>query len=97
MAAFSGGIAPGLTLNLVSASELSLETTLATFYAWEALEDGSRWYGWEVDLGLSFAFARYYTVFAEAARFQHGDYYRSLPDESTDPATRITLGLQAGF
>ena len=29
--------------------------------------------------------------------FRHGDYYRFLLDEPTDPAARITLGLRAGF
>lgn len=94
---FGGVIAPGLTLNLVSASGLSLETTAAAFYAHQALDDGSRWYGWEVDLGLSFTFGRFYTVYAEAARFQHGDYYKSLLNEKSDPAMRFSMGLGASF
>lgn len=94
---FGGVIAPGLTLNLVSASGLTLETTLATFYAHQALDDGSQWYGWEIDLGVSYNFARLYTIFAEAARFEHGDYYESLLSEPVDPATRVSVGLRASF
>jgi len=94
---FSGVIAPGLTLNLVSASGLSLETTVATFFAHQALDDGSRWYGWEVDLGVSYDFARFYTLYFEAARFEHGDYYESLLNEKIDPATRFSIGLRASF
>jgi len=94
---FGGVIAPGLTLNLVSASGLSLETTMATFYAHQALDDGSQWYGWEVDLGVSYDFARFYTLYAEAARFEHGDYYKSLLDEDIDPAMRFSIGLRASF
>lgn len=94
---FGGVIAPGLTLNLVSASGLSLKTTLATFYAHQALDDGSRWYGWEIDLGLNYDFARIYTIYAEAARFEHGDYYESLLKEDVDPAVRFFVGLRASF
>lgn len=94
---FGGVVAPGLILTLASDSGLSLETTVATFYAWDALADGSQWYGWEIDLELSYTFARYYTVYAEGARFQHGDYYQSLLEEKPDPATRIALGLRASF
>jgi hypothetical protein len=94
---FGGVIAPGLTLNIVSASGLSIETTVATFYAHQALDDGSRWYGWEVDLGVSYDFARIYTLYAEAARFEHGDYYKSLLDEEIDPAMRFSIGLRASF
>jgi hypothetical protein len=94
---FGGVIAPGLTLNLVSASGLALETTLATFYAHQALDDGSQWYGWEVDLGVSYNFARFYTLYAEAARFEHGNYYESLLKEKVDPAMRFSIGLRASF
>lgn len=94
---FGGVIAPGLTLNFIWASGLSLEATLATFYAHQALDDGSRWYGWEVDLGVSYSFARNYTLYAEAARFEHGDYYESLLNEKVDPAMRFSAGLRAGF
>jgi hypothetical protein len=99
---FSGGsvggvLAPGLTLNLVPWSDLTLETTVASFYAQQALDDGSRWYGWEIDLALTYTFGKIYTFFAEAARFQHGDYYRSLLEETVDSATRVSIGLRASF
>lgn len=94
---FGGVIAPGLTLNLVSETGISLETTIATFYAQQALDDGSQWYGWEFDLGLSYRFARIYTLYAEAARFQHGNYYESVLNEKVDPAMRFSIGLRASF
>ena len=95
---YVGGIlAPGLTLNLMPWSDLSLETTVASFYAQQALDDGSRWYGWEIDLALNYTFGKIYTLFAEAGRFQHGDYFRSLLDETVDSATRVSIGLRASF
>jgi hypothetical protein len=94
---FGGVIAPGLTLNLESAAGFSAEATIATFYAQEDLDDGSRWYGWEADLELSYTFSLDYTLFLEAARFRHGDYYESLLEEDIDPATRLSVGLRASF
>jgi hypothetical protein len=91
---FGGVIAPGLTLDLESEAGFSAEATVATFYAQQELKDGSRWYGWEVDLELSYTFARDYTLYAEAAQFQHGDYYESLLNEPLDPATRLSVGLR---
>ncbi len=70
---------------------------MATFYANQALDDGGQWYGWEIDLGLSYTFGRFYTLYAEAARFQHGDYYESLLKETVDPAVRLSVGLRASF
>jgi hypothetical protein len=94
---FGGVIAPGLTLHLESDSAFSAETSIATFYAQQDLDDGSRWYGWEVDLELSYTFSQDYTLFLEAARFHHGDYYESLLNEAVDPATRLSIGLRASF
>ena len=94
---YGGVMAPGLTLNLVSPTGLSLGATVATFFAHQALDDGSRWYGWEFDLDLSYPFGRFYTLYIEAARFQHGDYYESLLSEPVDAAVRLTAGLRASF
>ena len=70
------------------------EATVATFYAQQDLDDGSRWYGWEVDLELSYTFAKDYTLYAEAAQFRHGDYYESLLNEPFDPASRLSVGIR---
>ena len=94
---FGGVIAPGLTLDLESEAGLSAEATVATFYAQEDLNDGSRWYGWEADLELSYTFSRDYTLFFEAARFTHGDYYESLLNENVDPAVRLSVGVRCQF
>jgi hypothetical protein len=94
---FGGVLAPGLTLDLESRAGLSAAAAVATFYAQEDLDDGSRWYGWEVDLELSYTFSKDYTLFLEAARFHHGDYYESLLNEAVDPATRLSIGLRASF
>jgi hypothetical protein len=91
---FGGVIAPGLTLHLESGAAISAETTVATFYAQQDLNDGSRWYGWEIDFELSYTFAKDYTIYAEAAQFRHGDYYESLLNEPLDPATRLSVGLR---
>jgi hypothetical protein len=94
---FGGVIAPGLTLHLESESAFSADGTIATFYAQQDLNDGSRWYGWEVDLELSYAFAKDYTLYVEAAQFSHGDYYESLLNEPLDPATRLSVGIRCQF
>ena len=91
---FGGVIAPGLTLHLESETGFSAETTVATFYAQQDLNDGSRWYGWEADLELSYTFFQNYTLFFEAARFTHGDYYASLLNDNVDPATRLSVGIR---
>jgi hypothetical protein len=94
---FGGVLAPGLTLNLESSAGLAAEAAIATFYAQEDLDDGSQWYGWEVDLELSYTFSQAYTLYLEAARFHHGDYYESLLNEKVDPATRLSVGLRCQF
>lgn len=94
---FGGVIAPGLTLSLESESGFSLDLTASTLYAQQSLDDGSQWYGWEIDLGLNYAFSSTYTLYAYAARFQHGDYYESLLQEKVDPALRFSIGLKASF
>jgi hypothetical protein len=91
---FGGVIAPGLTLDLESDTGFSAEVSVATFYAMEDLDGGSRWYGWEADLELSYNFSKDYSLYLEAARFQHGDYYESLLNEEVDPATRLSVGLR---
>ncbi|MEJ2661028.1 MAG: hypothetical protein P8Z73_09945, partial [Desulfobacteraceae bacterium] len=91
---FGGVIAPGLTLDLESEAGLSAEATVAAFYAQQGLNDGSRWYGWEADLELSYTFFQDYILFFEAARFTHGDYYESLLNENIDPATRLSVGVR---
>jgi hypothetical protein len=94
---FGGVIAPGLTLDLESEKGLFAEATVATFYAQKELNDGSRWYGWEIDLQLGYTFAEDYTLYAEAAQFRHGDYYESLFNQPLNPATRLSVGLQVSF
>jgi hypothetical protein len=91
---FGGVIAPGLTLNLESTAGISAEAAIAAFYAQQDLDDGSRWYGWEADLTLSYTFSQDYTLYLEAARFNHGDYYESLLNEAVEPATRISVGVR---
>ena len=70
---------------------------MTTLYAQQALDDGSRWYGWEIDLGLNYALSQTYALYADAARFTHGDYYESLLAEKPDPAMRFSLGLRASY
>ena len=94
---FGGVIAPGLALNLESSAGMSAEAAVATFYAPEDLQDGSRWYGWELDLELRYTFSQDYTLFLEAAQFRHGDYYESLLNEEVDPATRLSVGIRYQF
>lgn len=94
---FRGVVAPGINLTLLSEGGLSAEAALIYFYAQQALEDGSQWYGWEADLTISYAFAKKYRLFVEAARFEHGDYFESLLDEKIDPAVRFVAGMHASF
>jgi hypothetical protein len=94
---FGGVIAPGLALHLESEAGLSAEAAVASFYAPEDLDDGSRWYGWEVDLTLGYTLFQDCTLYLEAAQFQHGDYYESLLNEEVDPATRLSVGFRYQF
>ncbi len=94
---FGGVIAPGINLTMVSDMGLTFEAALIYLYADKALADDSQWYGWEVDLGISYAFRDRYTLFCEAAQFEHGDYYESLFGEKPDPAVRFSAGLRAYF
>ncbi len=94
---FGGVIAPGLVTSFAPTEGVRLDATLATFYAQEDLNDGSHWYGWEVDLGISYQVKQYHTIFGQAARFWHGDYFESLLDKKIDPATRLVVGIKADF
>ena len=44
-----------------------------------------------------YTFSRDYTLFFEAARFTHGDYYESLLNENVDPAVRLSVGVRCQF
>lgn len=92
-----GTIAPGLNLTLASDWGLIAEFALIYLYADQALSDGSQWYGWEADLDINFTLRDRYKFFLEAARFEHGDYYESLLNESLDAATRLSAGLRVIF
>lgn len=94
---FGGAVAPGINLTLISEWGLTAEAALIYLYAHQSLEDGSQWYGWEADLSLSYAFAKKYRLYVEAARFEHGDYFESLLDEQIDPAVRFVAGIDASF
>lgn len=94
---FGGVVAPGLGFTLVSSQGVTAEAALIYLQAQQALDDGSQWYGWEVDFALSYEINPTYQLVIEAARFEHGDYYESVLDEKLDPAMRLTVGLRATF
>ena len=93
----SGVIAPGLSVRRVIDEQLSLEAAAITFYAHKAPAEGSDWYGWEADLDASYSFNSTYTLYARLARFWHTDYFESLLNESSDPATQLVVGIHAAF
>ncbi len=94
----SGGvIAPGLTFAFEPSHGFLLAATVATFYAQEKRPDGSRWYGWEADLELSYAFGGRYKLLVTAACFQHGDYFESVLGEIPDSATLLSVGVNVEF
>lgn len=94
---FNGVIAPGVALTLSPDNGFSAEAALIYMYAHKALNDGSRWYGWEVDVAVRYTVAEKFELFVEAARFEHGDYFESLLDESVSPAMRLSVGLRTLF
>lgn len=94
---FNGVIAPGISLTFGTEKGFSAEAALIYMYAHESLEDGSQFYGWEVDVAVSYTIAKKYEFFLEAAHFEHGDYYESYLDEEVDPAMRLSFGLRAQF
>ncbi len=92
-----GVIAPGIHITLISSGGLSAEVSWINFYAGEELTDGSRWYGWEADVEVSYTFREQYQLFVQAARFEHGDFFESRLDETMDPAVQFTVGMSATF
>jgi hypothetical protein len=95
---FAGGvIAPGIHITLISSWGVSAEVSWINFYADEELTDGSRWYGWEADVEVSYTFRDQYQIFVQAARFEHGDFFESCLDETMDPAMQFTVGMSATF
>lgn len=96
---FNGVIAPGISLTFGTEKGFSAEAALICMYAHEHLDDGSQFYGWEVDASVSYTLANKYKLFVEAAHFEHGDYFQSLfnLDEKSDAAMRLSIGVQAIF
>lgn len=95
--AFGGVMAPGLTMHYAPTEALRFDALAAAYYAHEELDDGSQWYGWELDLGFELTFADDYTLFVRASRFWHGDYFDALLETSNDPASQLVAGIGAEF
>jgi len=93
---WAGVIAPGIKIDYDLSERWSSDLTLATFFPEDPPSSERDWYGWEADAGLSYAFYEKYTIFCEAAVFQHGNVYQ-YDGKTPDPATRFMMGINGFF
>ena len=94
-----GVISPGIKLSFELKEDFYIESKAVTFFAQDPPSHFGSWYGWEIDLGLEYAYNNKYLLFAEAARFEQGDVlkdYFGLSDQSK-PALRFLVGGQYNF
>jgi hypothetical protein len=86
-----------VTLALQPMTGMVLQVAAVSFYAQETEDEDRRWYGWEADLDLSYAFRRRYQVYLQAARFEHGDRFENGQGEAPDAALLCVVGVRADF
>ena len=94
-----GVISPGIQLTFEPIKNLYVESKAITFFAQDTPSNVDAWYGWEIDLGLEYAHNNRYVLFAEAARFEHGDVLKQYFDftDPPKPAVRFLIGGQFNF
>ena len=91
-ATYGGVIAPGVSLTLTPVEAITFDASAATIYAQEALPDGEQWYGFEIDLSMTYTFLKHYEIYCQAARFMHGDYFESTLERNLKPASSLSIG-----
>lgn len=95
----NGVVAPGITLTVQPVEAITLEATAASLYAQESSTNGDRRYGYEIDVGVTLKVMKDHEIFLEAARFEHGNFFKSRQGsgESLDPAFQFVIGGRLAF
>jgi hypothetical protein len=95
----NGVIAPGITLTVQPVEAVILEASVASLYAQKSPSNGDRYYGYEINAGVSLKVMQEHEIFLQAARFEHGDFFRSWQEsgESLDPAFQFVIGGRLAF
>jgi hypothetical protein len=95
----NGVVAPGITLGVEPVEAVILEASAAWLYAQEESSNGDRRYGYEVDVGMTITVLKDHEIFLQAARFEHGNFFKSRQESgaSPDPAFRFVIGGRLVF
>jgi len=92
-----GVIAPGLTFTFEPVTDLFVAGKAASFYSQFKADAHGSWYGWEMDLDISYRINSNILLFIEAARFEHGDFWDAQLQESPQETIRLFLGGRFSF
>ena len=95
----NGVVAPGITLTVQPVEAITLEATAAALYSQKSSTNGDRRYGYEIDVGATFKVMQDHELFLQAARFEHGSFFKSRqePGGAPDPAFQFVIGARLAF
>jgi len=93
-ATFHGVLAPGATVTLAPWENFLMTATLSTFYPYESAQGERDWYGWEADLDISYTLMDHIELYLEAARFEHGNYFKDSQGNVPEPALLFAIGAR---
>lgn len=98
---FYGVAAPGMTLTVAPGDRLLFSATWGLFYPQKAPRTDRDFYGWEMDLDLSYQLNRRTDLYLEAAYFSYGSFFENQfenqPDGSLDGAVHVGAGCRFFF
>jgi hypothetical protein len=92
-----GVMAPGMSLSLQLHRDVLAEGALVGLYAQDPPENRDDFYGWEMDVKVSWLIQTRYKLFLEAARFEYGDFFLRDQGDTPDPAVRFFAGARMNF
>ena len=92
-----GVIAPGLAFTIEPLQDLLIEGKAVSFYPQSKPSTQKSWYGWEVDLEISYRFKDNTIIFIEIDRFEHGDFFKTKAGYEPEAAVRLSIGIQMPF
>lgn len=87
-----GVVAPGGSITLAPIEALLMTGRVAIFYPQVNGPEGRNWYGWEADLDISYTLTDNFELFAQAARFEHGDYFENSQGDAPEPSLLFAIG-----
>jgi len=92
-----GVIAPGLNLTLEPLRDLLIKSQVTLLYPHYKPSEEKSWYGWELDLEISYRFNDKTIIYMEIERFEHGDFFKTTSELEPSAAVRLTIGGQMQF